>query len=134
MKTLKIVLWISAGGCLTAVPFIFLPWSVIEIIGSWFGIDSLPSSEIAIYFFKVAFGIFGLIGVFFIILAKNPMGYGAMLNLGAIGLILFGFLAFTIGLFIGLPPVVYLGDGLSGLVLGIVILAFSSKLKKASKT
>ena len=129
MKSLKIVLWVVAIGCLTAVPFIFLPWAAIECIGSWFGVESLPNTPIAVYFFKVVFGVFGLIGVFFIILARNPLKYGPMLNLGAVGLILFGLLALTIGLYIGLPPIVYLGDGLSGLVLGICILIFSSKSK-----
>lgn len=130
MKTLKVLLWVAAVGCLTAVPFIFLPWSVTVSIGSWFSSESLPCTPIAIYFFKIAFGIFGLIGVFFIILAMNPLKYGPMLNLGAFGLILFGLLAFITGISIGLPLAVYLGDGLSGLVLGIAVLIFSSKSKQ----
>lgn len=134
MKSLVFVLWVTAIGCLSAVPFIFLPWSVIESIGSWFGIESLPSMPIAIYFFKVTFGVFGLIGVFFVILAMNPLAYRPMLNLGAFGLILFGLLALVVGLSLGLPPIVFLVDGLSGLVLGITILFFSSKFKRLSKT
>jgi len=131
MKSLKVALWIAAIGCFTAVPFIFLPWVVVESIGSWFGIESLPDMPIAVYFFKVVFVVFGLIGVFFIILARNPLKYGSMLNLGAFGLILFGLFALILGLSIGLPPIVYIGDGLSGLVLGIVILILSSKSKQA---
>ena len=134
MKSLKVALWVTAIGCLTAVPFIFLPWAAVESIGSWFGIESLPDMPIAVYFFKVVFGVFGLIGVFFIILARNPLKYGPMLNLGAFGLILFGLLALILGLSIGLPLIVYIGDGLSGLVLGIVILVFSSRSKQALKT
>ncbi len=134
MKTLKFVLWVPAIGCLSAVPFIFLPWSVIESIGSWFGIESLPSMPIAVYFFKVTFGVFGLIGVFFVILARNPLESRPMLSLGAFGLILFGLLALVAGLYLGLPPIVFLGDGLSGLVLGIAILFLSSKLKQLSKS
>jgi len=130
MKSLKAALWIAAIGCLTAVPFIFSPWTAIESIGSYFGITSLPNTPIAIYFFKVAFGVFGLIGVFFIILALNPWNYGSMLYLGAFGLILFGLLALILGVSISLPPIVYLGDGLSGLILGIVILFSSSKSKQ----
>lgn len=134
MKTLKFVLWVPAIGCLSAVPFIFLPWSVIESIGSWFGIESLPSMPIAVYFFKVTFGVFGLIGVFFVILARNPLESRPMLSLGAFGLILFGLLTLVAGLYLGLPPIVFLGDGLSGLVLGIAILFLSSKLKQLSKS
>lgn len=134
MKTLKFILWVPAIGCLSAVPFIFLPWSVIESIGSWFGIESLPSMPIAVYFFKVTFGVFGLIGVFFVILARNPLESRPMLSLGAFGLILFGLLTLVAGLYLGLPPIVFLGDGLSGLVLGIAILFLSSKLKQLSKS
>ena len=133
MRSLKIILWITAIGCLTAVPFIFLPWAVVESIGSWFGIESLPDAPIVIYFFKVVFGVFGLIGVFFIILARDPLKYRFMLNLGMLGLILFGLLALIIGFSLGLPPIVYLGDGLSGLVLGIAILIFSSKPRQSLK-
>lgn len=130
MKSLKVALWVTAIGCLTAVPFIFLPWSVVESIGSWFGIESLPNSPIAVYFFRVVFGVFGCIGVFFMLLARNPLQYGRMLDLGAFGLILFGLLALIMGIAIGLPFIVYVGDGLSGLVLGIVIVISSSKSKR----
>ncbi len=133
MNRLKIALWVTAIGCLTAVPLIFLPWTAVESISLWFGIESLPDAPIAVYFFKVVFGVFGLIGGFFIILARNPLKYGPMLNLGTFGLILFGLLTLIIGFSLGLPPIVYLGDGLSGLVLGISILFFSSKLKQALK-
>jgi hypothetical protein len=134
MTSLKVVLWIAAIGCLTAVPFIFSPWSTVESIACYFGINSLPNAPIAVYFFKVAFGVFGLIGVFFIVLALNPSKYGSMLYLAAFGLILFGILALVLGFSIGLQPIIYLGDGLSGLVLGIAILFFSSKSKQARST
>ena len=130
MNSLKIALWITAIGCLTAVPFIFLPWSVMECIGSWYGMDPLPNAPIIIYSCKVVLGVFGLIGVFFAMLALDPFKYGAMLKLGTYGLILFGILALICGLSIGLPPVVYLGDSLSGLILGFAILFFSSQSKQ----
>ena len=130
MKTLKILLWVTAVCCLVAFPFIFVPWSVIEGIGSWFGVASIPSSPFILYFFKVSCGAYGLIGVFFVILALNPFKYGPMLNLGAYGLMLFGVLALLTGISIGLHPVVYLGDGLSGLALGIAMVIFAGKAKQ----
>jgi hypothetical protein len=129
MKGLKIVLWILAIGCLSAVLGIILPWDVIKNIAIWFGIDPFPNIPIVIYFVRTACGIYVLIGIFFIILARNPLNYGPMLNLGAYGSILFGLLALIIGFSIGLPPLVYLGDGLSGLVLGVAVLIFSKKDK-----
>lgn len=131
MKTLKVVLWIAAIGCFTAVPFVFLPWTVAESIAARFGIESLPSTPISVYFFKVVLGVVGLIGVFFVILARNPLKYGPMLSLAAFGLVLFGVLALILGLSLKLPPIVYIGDALSGLVLGIAVLILSSRAKQA---
>jgi hypothetical protein len=133
MNALKIALWIIGIGCLTAVPFLFLPWAVVESMVSWSGVELLPDTPIVIYFYKVIFGVFGLIGVFFIILARNPLKYQSMLNLGAFGLILFGLLALILGLVIGIPPIVYLSDSLTGLVFGVAILIFSAKSKQALK-
>ncbi len=134
MRGLKTVLWITAIGCLAVVPLIFFPWTSIANIISWFGAASLPDASIAVYYFKVTFGVFGVIGVFFIILARDPLAYGPMLNLGAFGLILYGILAFTLGISIRLPPMVYLGDGLSGLALGIGILFLASRANRVAET
>jgi hypothetical protein len=72
MNALKIALWIIGIGCLTAVLFLFLPWAVVESMVSWSGVELLPDTPILIYFYKVIFGVFGLIGVFFLILSRNP--------------------------------------------------------------
>ncbi len=130
MKGLKIALWIAAISCLTAIPFVFLPWSAVVGFSSWFGVETLPDTPIAIYFFKITFAVFGLIGIFFAILARNPFNYGPMLNLGGLGLILFGVLALSTGFFSAVPPIVYLGDGLSGLILGIAVLFFISRTEQ----
>lgn len=127
------MLWLTAIGCLAAVPFLFLPWTTVESIGSNFGLEAFPNSPIAIYYFKIAFGVFGLIGIFFIILARNPFGYGPMLHLGAYGLILFGLSALILGNTLEIPSIVYLGDGLSGLILGTAILFFASKAKQTQE-
>jgi hypothetical protein len=129
MKSLKITLWIAALGCLTAFPFIALPWFVIEKIISWLGINSISNDPLIIYTLRVSCGVYGLIGIYFIILAKNPLKYGPMLNLGAFGLIIFGLLSLIVGMVLDISPIVYAGDSLSGLILGIAVLIFSSKAK-----
>ena len=132
MKGLKITLWIAALGCLSAVPFVILPWGVVENLALWFGIDPLPNTPIVVYLFRVACGIFGLIGIYYIILAKNPLAYGPMLGLGTYGLILFGLLSLIVGSSIGLPTIVYIGDGLSGLILGTLTTVFAYKVRRIS--
>ena len=133
MKSLKAALWICAIGCLTAVPFIILPWGVIENIMIRFGVEPIPDIPAAMYFVRIACGVFGLIGIYFIILARNPLTHGPMLNLGAYGLIFFGLLALILGLSLEISPLVFLGDAVFGIVLGIFIAVLSSKARKDPK-
>jgi hypothetical protein len=130
MKSLKIALWVVAIGCLISVPFIVLPWSLIERIILWFGVDPMPNAPLAVYLFRVVCGVFGLIGIYFVILARNPLRYGPMLDLAAFGLILFGLLSLFVGVSLQMSPKVYIGDALSGLILGIAITLLSFKAKK----
>ena len=115
MKSLKVAIWVSAIGCLTAVPFIVLPWSAIDMIAILFGIDLFPNDPLVMYILRVSCGVYGLIGVYFIILAKNPLGCGPMLDLGAYGLTIFGLLSLITGLSLKILPRVFIGDSLSGL-------------------
>ncbi|MBT8339488.1 MAG: hypothetical protein HKP58_11960 [Desulfatitalea sp.] len=130
MKSLKAALWVAAIGCLSSVPFIILPWSVVERIALWFGIGAIPNDLLIIYLLRVSCGVYGMIGVYFIILAKNPLGYGPMLDLGAYGLIIFGLLSLFVGWRLEMPLKIFSGDALSGLILGIIIIALSSKAKR----
>jgi hypothetical protein len=130
MKSLKVTLWIAAIGCLVAIPFIALPWTVLEKFILFFDVGTIPNDPLAMYLLRVSCGVYGLIGVYFVILAKNPLNYGPMLNIGAYGLVLFGLLSLLVGLGLGLSPKVYAGDSLSGLILGIAVIIFSSKAKK----
>ncbi len=131
MKSLKVALWITAVGCLKVAPFIFLPWSVIEAIVTFFGYGPIPDVPIVIYFCKFLFGVLGFIGIFFIILALNPLGYGPMLYLGAYGLIVFGLLELILGITIDFSPIVYVSDASFALILGIIILILAFKCKNA---
>jgi len=131
MKGLKTALWVAAIGCLTAVPFIVVPWTVVESFIRWFGLEPIPDAPMVMYLFRVVCGIAGLIGVYFILLARSPLTYGPMLDLGAYGLIVFGLLSLIVGSVLGLPLKMYIGDALFGLILGIIIAILSSKAKQA---
>ena len=132
MTSLKIALWICALGCLAAIPFIVLPWGIIENIMMWFGLEPIPGIPAVMYFIRITCGVFGLIGIYFIILARNPLGYGPMLNLGAYGLIVFGLLALILGLNLNISLTVFLGDAIFGIALGSVIVFLSSRAQRIS--
>lgn len=133
MRSLKIALWICALGCLTAVPFIVLPWGAIKGIMVWYGLEPVPDIPVVMYFIRITCGVFGLIGIYFIILARNPLDYGPMLNLGAYGLIVFGLLCLILGLSMKISLTVFLGDALFGITLGIVIVFLASRAQRISK-
>lgn len=129
MQSLKISLWISAVGCLTAMPFLILPWDVIENIFLLFGVGVIPNDAITIYLFRIVCAAFGFIGIFFVILARNPLQYMPMLNLSAYGLICFGLLCLVLGSGLNMEFKLYVGDVLFGLILGPLIALLSKKEK-----
>lgn len=127
MKFLQAALCVTAFGCLTAFPFIFLPLNAVNEIITRFGAQPFPNLPSVVYLFRIACAIICLIGVFFVILALNPMRYGPMLRLGAYGLIIFGVLSLVFGSTLELPKVVFIGDGAAGLILGTLIATLAKK-------
>jgi FtsH-binding integral membrane protein len=104
---------------------------VLEDFISRFGIDPLPRTPVFTYLFRAVCGVFGLIGLFYVLLTRNPMGYGRMLELGGYGLLIFGLLALITGASAGITLIVYFGDGIFGVILGTLISILSLKLRKS---
>ena len=127
MIFLKAALWVAAFGCLVATPFIFLPWHYISSITSFFGVEPIPSNPIIIYFFRVTCAVFGMIGVYFIILAKNPFRNKPMLLLGAYGLLTFGIVSLIFGIICKIRLITYIGDAFFGILLCIMIIILMRK-------
>lgn len=130
MNNLKIILWICGIGCLTAFPFIVLPWALIENLYRWFGQEPVPGVPPAMYLFRITCGVVGLVGIYFIILARNPSTYLLLIKFSAFGLMAYGLLCVIVGLIVGMFPVIFLGDGLFGIILGVVIVILSAKAQK----
>ena len=74
----------------------------------------------------------GLIGVFFIILARNPLKYDGMLLLAAYGLLCYGLFCLAGGIRYTLPAWAYAGDIIFGFVAGVLILIFRKKAIQAN--
>ncbi|GAI56900.1 unnamed protein product, partial [marine sediment metagenome] len=88
MRALKICLWIAGVGCLLSVFGMFLPMSVFESIAKFFGIESLPDSPLLVYAARLMSTTYAAVGVFFIILALDPMKYGVMVPFSGLGAVL----------------------------------------------
>lgn len=129
MRGLKICLWITGILCLLAVVGLFLPLSACESVSGFFGIETIPDSPLIMYAIRTAAATFVGIGVFFIILALNPMKYGVMVSFSGLCSIFVGLVCGISGQIIGMPVIWYLSDTLSCLVLGVLILLFWQKAK-----
>ena len=124
MRALKICLWIAGVGCLLSVFGMFLPMSVFESIAKFFGIELLPDSPLLVYAFRLMSATYAAVGVFFIILALDPMKYGVMVPFSGVGAVFVGVVCAIAGLLTAMPLWGFLGDSLSCLVLGVLILVF----------
>jgi hypothetical protein len=132
MRGLKICLLITGILCLLAVVGLFLPLSAFESITAFFGIETLPDSPLIMYAIRVVSAMNVGIGVFFIILALNPVKYGVIVPFSGIVSVLLGVVCGITGSAVGMPAKWFLGDSLSCLVLGVLILVFWQKAKQTA--
>lgn len=132
MRGLKICLWIAGVGCLLSVAGLFLPVSIWESIAKYFGMESLPNSPLFFYMAYLMSATFAGIGVFFIILALRPMGYGIMVPFSGLAAVVLGVVCAITGFTVKMPNLWFLGDSSSCLVLGILILVFWQRAKRAT--
>jgi hypothetical protein len=128
MKGLKIILWICALCFLLEFIFVPLPWVSINAFFKWIGVEPIVAQPITVFGFRLSMALFGTIGIFFLILARNPLQYGDMLPLAAYGLICYGIIWFFGAMRYGLPVWAYFCDVILGLVGGLLILFFRKKV------
>jgi len=132
MRALKICLWIAGIGCLLSVFGMFLPLSVLESFAKAFGAQALPDSPLVIYAVRVMSATYVAVGVFFIILALDPMKYPVMVPFSGLAAVFLGLVCGITGLAAGMSPLWFLGDSLSCLVVGGLIFAFWQQAKQTS--
>ena len=131
MRALKICLWIAGVGCLLSIFGMFLPLSAWESIAKFFGTDSLglPDSPLVEYMVRLGSATYVATGVYLIILALHPMKYPVLIPFTGLAAVFLGVVCGITGLVTTMPPLWFLGDSLSCLVLGILILLFWQKVK-----
>ncbi len=132
MRALKICLWIAGFACLLSVFGMFLPVSAWESITKFFGIESLPDSPQFMYAVRLMSGTYAAVGVFFIILALDPMKYGVMVPFSGLAAVFVGVVCAIAGPLAEMPLWWFIGDSLSCLVLGVLILVFWQQAKQTS--
>ena len=131
MRALKVCLWIAGVGCLLSVFGMFLPVRVVESLARAFGGEAFPDSPLFVYAVRLMSATFVGVGVYFVILARDPMKYGVMVPFSGLAAVCLGVVCGITGLAVGMPLFWFLGDSLSCVVLGALILVFWRKAKMA---
>ena len=129
MRGLQICLWIAGVACLLSVFGMFLPISAWESIARYFGLESLPDSPLVVYVVRLMSATFVGVGAYFVILARDPMKYGVMVPFSGLAAVCLGVVCGITGLAVGMPLFWFLGDSLSCVVLGALILVFWRKAR-----
>jgi hypothetical protein len=136
MRALKICLWVTGILCLLSIVGMFLPVGVVESLAKAFGVQTLPDSPLVMYAVRVMSATYAGVGLFFVILALNPMKYGVMTPFSALCAIFIGVVCAITGVAVRMPALWYLGDSIPSIpcvVLGVLILAFWQKAKQTAQ-
>ncbi|MHC4759471.1 MAG: hypothetical protein ACYTE8_12515 [Planctomycetota bacterium] len=133
MRGLKICLWITAVLCLASVAGIFLPVSTWQSFIDFFGLGPLPDTPIVGYLVRLLSATFFGIGVFFAILALNPARYPILVPFSGCAAVALGIVCGITGFVEKLPNLWFLGDALTALVIGAIILIFWKKAKQSPR-
>ncbi len=107
MNGIKIILWICAIECLLAFVLAALPWQTLTSMSEAAGIQPLGASGITVFMVRLCLLLFGLFGVFFAILARDPLKYGAMLQFASFWLVIYGIYVLVAGVRYELPAWIY---------------------------
>ena len=131
MRALKICLWVAGIVCVLSIFGMVLPVSSLKSISKLYGIESFADSPQFIYAIRVGLGTYAAVGLFFVILALDPLKYGMMVPFSALAAVFIGVLCAIAGLLTKVAFWWFMGDFVSCLVFGILILVF---WKQATKT
>ena len=125
MKGLKVVLVVIGVLCfVSSAPGTVLPWSSLVRCAGVMGLEVPPEHPVVVYSMRVESLAFALIGIFFLVLASDPLRYRPMLVLAVCGLFAVAAVALVAGWLIQMQPLWYLGDAAGCAVAGVLILVF----------
>ena len=126
MKGLKTVLWIAAVVILVgSLVALVLPFSTLQSLGRNFGAEVLPADSVAFrYTIRAMMVVSFVAGIYYLILARNPLRYGVLIPFTGIANIAVGLACLCIGIGLDAPVIWYMGDFVCLGLLGALILFF----------
>ena len=133
-RGLKIVLWIAAVGCGISILGVVVPWSWLAGCMAMYGLGAVPATPLFVYLMRTGCATYGLIGLYFLVLAGNPRAYAPFLKLSIGGLMFVGLVCLVTGLALNMRPPWYLGDVLFCWIIGLLLLVWYPKAQVPSES
>lgn len=127
MKGLKIVLWICGITFLLGFIFLLIPWRVMAHWCGLLGMEVPLIAPLSVYVTRLLLVCSGLVGIFFMILAADPLRYGPMVQLGGWGLVLTGLVCLAGGIRYNLPFMIFGYDVIFCVLAGKLILVLRGR-------
>ncbi len=133
MNLLKGLLWICGIIFFVAFPMMVVSWDVVSGICKWFGLPLLPADAMTVYAYRVTCALCGVISLYFMIMASDPLRYLKLVRLTGWGMIFVGLVAIGAGIFVNMKPPWYIAEGGFGVLIGLLILVLHRQVLMAGQ-
>ena len=130
-RILKLILQINGVVMATAVFAVFLPadW-MATIHDKWLGLEpEFPNQPIVIYLARSLSAFYAMIGVLYIIMARDVRAYALLITVMAWASICFGVATIVIDLQLGFPAWWIWGESPYIIAYGVAVLCLQAKMK-----
>jgi hypothetical protein len=132
-KRLRVVLRIAGLGCMTGVFGVALPFGWLNEWLGMMGLGEIPAGPLPAYAVRGVAATFVFVGVYFLLLAGDPVRYAPFLTLSIAALLAIGTVCLITGATTGMRPAWYLTDVAFCWVLGLLMLLWRKPAPTASE-
>jgi hypothetical protein len=124
MKGLKITLWVSAIFFLLSSINVTLPWGEFTAWSNQRVVLLPTAGPLTVFWVWLWCMTYGMIGVLFLIFARNPLKYGEILRIAAYGLLLLGVFLLIGNIHYAFPLKTYIVKVIFCLIFGALMVLF----------
>jgi len=128
-RILKLILQINGTVMAIALVAVFMSHDQMAVIHQWLGLGKFPEGIIVDYLARSLSGFYAIIGVLYIVLARDIRAYASIITVTAWASICFGVATIIIDLQLGFPAWWTWGEGPFIIVYGAVVLWLQRKVK-----
>jgi|TARA_B100001079_G_C15921813_1_gene302611 hypothetical protein len=129
-RVLKLILQINGAVMATALVAVFMSHDQMAAIHQWLGLGKFPEGIIVDYLARSLSAFYALMGVLYIVLARDIRAYATIITFMAWASICFGVATIIIDLQLGFPAWWTWGEGPFIIAYGAVVLWLQRKVKK----